>query len=406
MQEKRGYFGLVLIALVIVSASFAGGAVFGYNSRPDIEKVFGVQHQEPGLEVKKVVDFAPFWKAWRLLEEKHVSDDDFDRQKLLWGAIQGMTASLGDPYTVFFPPKDNEDFKSEIKGEFSGIGAEIGVRKGVLTVIAPLKGSPAEAAGLKPGDKVLKIGDKFTNDLSLDDAIHLIRGEKGTKVQLTVLQNGQDKPKVVTVTRDTIRVPVIETEKKANGIFLIRLSTFSENSALEFKKAMRDFMNSGDKKLILDLRGNPGGYFDAAVDIAGWFLPEGDVVAKEAYQGKDPISYRSSGLGYDTLGDVPMVILVNQGSASASEILSGALQEHKKAVLIGERTFGKGTVQELESITDNTSIKITVAKWLTPSGKSISKEGLTPDIEVKIPENLKPGEDPQMDKAIEYLKSK
>ena len=400
--KRQNSFFIIIVALFVVGASFTAGAWFGHSSRPEMDRVLGVLGQASD-EPKAEIDFNPFWKAWRLLEEKHIGDEKFDRQKLVWGAIQGMTASLGDPYTVFFPPQDNEDFKNEIKGEFSGIGAEIGIRKNILTIIAPIKGSPAEKAGLKTGDKILKINDIFTNDLTLDDAVHKIRGERGTKVSLTLLRNGEDKPRVVEVVRDAIRVPVIVTEKRDNGIFIIRLASFSESSSAEFTNAVREFLNSDSKKLILDLRGNPGGFFSSAVEIASWFIPEGEVVAQEAYQKGEPDYYRS--IGRKALENIPTVVLINQGSASASEILAGALQEHKKGVLIGERSFGKGSVQQLEEVTSNTSLKITIAKWLTPNGKSISKEGLSPDIEVKIPDDLKEGEDPQMAKAIEYLKA-
>lgn len=399
-MQKRTTVYTIIIACVIIGISFATGVFFGYSSQPQISQVIAVKGKTTPEEFKEV-DFEPFWKAWNIVEKKHVGEEKFDRDKLVWGAISGMVASLGDPYTVFFPPKDKEDFENEIRGEFSGIGAEIGIRKEILTVIAPLKESPAEKAGLKAGDKILKIGDTFTNDLTLDEAIHKIRGERGTKVTLTILHTSEDKPRTVDVVRDTIRIPLIVTESRPNGIFIIRLFSFSENSDGEFTKAVRKFLNSGSTKLVLDLRNNPGGFFGSAVNIASWFLPEGEVVAQEVYREGEPDIYRSSGLG--ALEHTPTVILVNQGSASASEILAGALQEYKKAVLIGEKTFGKGSVQQLENLTPNTSLKITIAKWLTPNGKSISKEGLTPDIEVKTPENIKEGEDPQLDRALEYL---
>ena len=239
--------------------------------------------------------------------------------------------------------------------------------------------------------------------MTLDEAVHKIRGERGTKITLTIIHVLSDKPITVDVMRAIIIVPVITTEKKSNGIFVIRLFSFSEQSGNEFAKAVREFLNSGSTKLVLDLRNNPGGFFSSAVDIASWFLPEGEVVAQEAYRSGEPDLYRS--IGRKVLENTPTAILVNQGSASAAEILAGALQEHKKAILIGEKTFGKGSVQQLEDITQNTALKITIARWLTPSGKSISKEGLAPDIEVKITENTKEGEDPQLAKAIEYLKS-
>ena len=402
MAASKRFF-IIAFAVVVIAASFASGTWFGYSSRSQVERVLGVVSKDTPQDFKEV-DFDPFWKAWRLVEEKHSGDEPIDRQKLMWGAIEGMVASLGDPYTVFFPPKDHEDFQSEIKGEFSGIGAEIGIRKEILTIIAPLKDSPAERAGLKSGDKILKINDTFTNDLTLDEAVHKIRGERGTKVTLTISRNGEDKPRALDVTRDLIKIPVISTEKKGD-VFIIRLFSFSQNSESEFKGAVQQFVKSGSKKLVLDLRNNPGGYLDASILIASWFVPEGEVVAREEFRDREPIIYRS--VGFKLLEHVPTVVLINQGSASASEILAGALQEHGKAVLMGEKTFGKGSVQEIEEVTGNTSLKITIARWTTPKGKSISKEGLQPDIEVKIPEdaNAREGQDIQLEKAVEYLKS-
>ncbi|MSR75993.1 MAG: S41 family peptidase [Candidatus Ryanbacteria bacterium] len=404
MGKDRRFF-VFITALVIVVGSFGAGTWFGFNERASIERVFGVSNQAPTgdlAEKLKDVDFEPFWKAWEVVERKHISDDPIDRQAMVWGAIKGMVGSLGDPYTVFFPPKDHEDFQSEVKGEFSGIGAEIGIRKETLTVIAPIKESPSARAGLKAGDKILKIDDAFTENLTLDDAIHKIRGERGTKVVLTIGRTGEDKPREIAITRDVIRVPAITTEKKGD-VFIIALSSFSENSSGEFQKAVREFLRSGATKIVLDLRNNPGGYLHSSVDIASWWLPEGEVVTREEFRGREATIYRSAGFG--ALEKVPTVLLVNQGSASASEILGGALQEHKKAILIGERTFGKGSVQELEDITDKTSIKVTIARWTTPSGKSISKEGLAPDIEVKIKPDGDPEKDPQLERALEHLRT-
>ncbi|MEK7643302.1 MAG: S41 family peptidase [Patescibacteria group bacterium] len=403
MMQRYRTQSVVVAALVLIGASFSLGVFYGYNSSPEIERVENVISKTTPSTLAKEVDFEPFWKAWRILEAKHIGEKEIDRQALVWGAIEGMVKSLGDPYTTFFPPKDLEDFETEIRGEFSGIGAEIGMRKDVLTLIAPIKGSPSEKAGLKAGDKILKINDSFTSDLTLDEAVHQIRGERGTQVKLIILRNGEEKPREISVARDVIKVPILTTESK-NGVFIIRLASFSEKSSLEFAEAVREMLNSGNKKLIVDLRNNPGGFFTSAVEIASWFLPEGEVVAQEEYRDRESDIYRS--VGYRALENIPTVILVNRGSASASEILAGALQEHKKATLIGEKTFGKGTVQELEEITPSTSIKVTIAKWLTPSGKSITKEGLTPDITVEIPENLEPGSDPQLEKAFEYLKTR
>jgi len=399
MTPNKRFF-IVLTAVVVLAASFGAGTLFGYGSRSEVEKIMSVFNKETPQEFKEI-DFEPFWKALRLVESKHVGDEEIDRQALVWGAIEGMVASLGDPYTVFLPPVELEDFESEIKGEFSGIGAEIGIRRDTLTIIAPIKGSPAEQGGLKAGDRVLKIDDAFTGELTLDEAVHMIRGERGTKVVLTIMRNGEDEPREVSITRDLIKVPNIIAEKETDQVFRIQLASFSQTSGQDFANAVRDFRRSGAKTLILDLRNNPGGFFSEAVEIASWWLPEGEVVAKEEYRDRAPTEHTS--YGFNDLNGVKTVILVNRGSASASEILAGALQEHKKATLIGEKTFGKGSVQELEPVTKETSVKITVAKWLTPSGKSISKEGLTPDREIDIPQDAEPDEDPVLAEAIRFL---
>lgn len=356
------------------------------------------------------VDFGAFWKAWRILKEDYVptatSSKPVTDQDKVWGAIAGLTASLGDPYTVFFPPAESKQFASDIKGSFTGVGMEIGLNNGVLTVIAPLKGSPAEAAGIKSGDKILKIDETDTSHLSTEEAVTLIRGDAGTAVALTVVHTGKSAPQVITITRQTINVPTIEAKDLGDSIYYIALYSFSENSPNLFRGALRSFVESGDTKLILDLRGNPGGYLEAAIDMASWFLPSGKVVVREDYGGgKEETVYRSK--GYDVFNDnLKFVILVDGGSASASEILAGALSEQGKATLIGDKTFGKGSVQELVPVTDDTSLKVTVARWLTPNGNSISKQGITPTIVIKPTEaDIKAQKDVQLDRAIEFLKT-
>ncbi|MDA1334627.1 MAG: S41 family peptidase [bacterium] len=404
MKRPNSFF-IILLAVLVIGASFSSGVFFGYNSRPEVEWISGVLNKDTP-DGRKEVDFGAFWKAWQVLEDKHIGEEEIDREKLVWGAIQGMVNSIDDPYTVFFPPRDLEDFNTEIKGEFSGIGAEIGIRQEILTVISPLKDSPAEQAGLAAGDKILKIADEFTNNMTLDDAVHNIRGERGTKIILTVARANVDEPFEVEITRDRIKLPIIDTEEKEGGIFLIQLYSFSERSHIEFGQAVQEYFNSDSTKLIVDLRNNPGGFFSSAVDIASWFVPEGEIIAREEFREGEPTLYKSSGRG--ALENVPTVILINQGSASASEILAGALQEHGKATLIGQQTFGKGSVQQLQTITTEpeTSLKVTIARWLTPNGLSISKQGLTPDIEVKFTEDTPKGTDPQLERAIEYLRDK
>jgi carboxyl-terminal processing protease len=320
---------------------------------------------------------------------------------------------------VFFPPAEAKIFASQIAGNFEGVGMEVGNKDGKLVVVAPIKESPAEKAGMKTGDVILMIDGKESVSMPSDEAVQLIRGKAGTKVTLTVAREGVKAPIAITITRARIDLPTVKTQTKdevaadgtssgsglrKDGIFVISLYSFSANSANLFRNALKEFINSGSHKLVLDLRGNPGGYLEAAVDMASWFLPSGATVVKEEF-GKDKNAnvYRSK--GYDIFGDkLKMVILVDGGSASASEILAGALSENGVAKLVGQKTFGKGSVQELVPITSDTSLKVTVAKWLTPKGISISKHGIEPDYAVPFTEeDAKAKKDPQMDKAVELL---
>jgi carboxyl-terminal processing protease len=355
------------------------------------------------------VDMAQFWRAWNLLEEDyvptHASSTIPSPQERLYGAISGLTDSYGDPYTVFMPPSDAQVFQQDISGAFEGVGMELGVKDKQLVVVSPLKGSPAEAAGLKSGDAILAIDKKITEGLAVDDAVKLIRGKKGTKVEFIIGRAGEPAPLTISVVRDTINIPVINNYKRSDGIYVIELYSFSANSADLFRTALRDFFQTGSTKLILDLRGNPGGYLEAAVDMASFFLPVGDTVVTEDYKGRqDNIAHRSFGYNVFANKKLSMAILVNQGSASASEILAGALQQHNVAKLVGTRTFGKGSVQELIDIGGGAELKVTVARWLTPNGTSISDGGLTPDIQKdRTDEDIKAGKDPQKDAAVLWL---
>lgn len=356
----------------------------------------------------EIIDMAPFWEVWKLLSEKYVathSTSTISSQDKIWGAIEGLTDSLGDPYTVFMPPTQAEDFKQDISGNFEGIGMEVGIKDNTLSVVSPLKGSPAEKVGIKTGDKIIMINSTIANNLIVDQAVKLIRGPKGTAVKISVLRDGQNKPLEFSVTREIINIPSVKTDIKGN-VFIISLFNFYAESRGQFREALKEFIKSKKTKLIIDLRGNPGGFLDAAVDMASWFLPMGKVIVREdfgAKSGEPEKVYRSK--GYDIFTDkLKLVILVNEGSASASEILAGALQENCKAKLIGTKTFGKGSVQELISVAGNSSLKVTVARWLTPTGKSISDTGIMPDYVVKITEtDIKAGKDPQMEKALEIL---
>lgn len=412
ISQNTQYKNLILSITLLIAFSgvFYIGFASGQSQMAEASKIETVTASLNATKDKpEDVDFALFWKAWNIVNEKfvqtHVASSTTNKDKI-YGAIAGMVQSQKDPYTVFFPPAEATNFESEIEGNFEGVGMEMGIKAGVLTVITPLKGSPAEKAGIRSGDKVIQINGKITTDYTIDQAVKIIRGKKGTEVSLVVVREGVTNPIEIKMIRDVINLPTIDTKvDQKNGIFTIKLYSFSAQSASLFRNALRDFVNSKQNKLILDLRGNPGGFLDAAVDMASWFLPPGKVVVTEDYgKGKTQVSEKSK--GYNIFNDsLKMVILIDGGSASASEILSGALSEYGKAKLVGTKSFGKGSVQEYIKLNSETALKVTVARWLTPNGKSISEEGLVPDVEVKMTaEDVAAGRDPQMDKAIELLK--
>ncbi len=404
MKQYQKSFGAIIISVALIVASFLTGKSVGLQAAKPVDTV-SLSNKETGKPVD--VDFGPFWETWQILGERFVpattTDPKTDQDKV-WGAIEGLAASLGDPYTVFLPPVENEIFESDVRGNFEGVGMEIALRDGVLTVVSPLKGTPAYKAGIKSGDKIVKIGDTSTYNISVDESVVLIRGKKGTPVVFTIVREGVDEPMEITVLRDVIDIPTIDTEMRSDGVFVISLYNFSSVSPELFRKALREFIDARTDKLILDLRGNPGGYLEASISMASWFLPSGKVVVREDFGGKqEEVIYRSS--GYDIFNSkLKFVILIDGGSASASEILAGALREHNIAKLVGTKTFGKGSVQQLIPITPETSLKVTIAHWLTPNGKSISQSGIEPDVKVTItPEDVKAGKDPQKDKAVELL---
>jgi len=423
MEQKRIRASSIFFTVVFAAAIFYSGFYFGERRQPEIGKVKELSNKEENLTSKDTIDFSPFWKTWNVLNERYVGNATTSPQEKVWGAIEGLASSLKDPYTVFLPPDESSAFESEIQGSFEGVGMEIDSRDGVIVVVSPLKGTPAESAGLQPGDKIIKINDTVTTNMKTDAAVKLIRGKAGTVVRLTIIRNGKRAPFEVSITRGVITIPTIDTEIKStpakkgeesatttsdilreNGVFVIKLYNFSSAAPELFRQALRDFIVSRSNRLIIDLRGNPGGFLEVAVDIASFFLPVGETVAIEDHGGKAGNRiYRSH--GYNVFNDkLKMAILVNGGSASASEILAGALSEHGKAKIVGTKTFGKGSVQELVKITPDTSLKVTIARWLTPKGHSISADGLTPNVIVeRTQEDIEKKRDPQLDKAVELL---
>lgn len=393
------YFFFSLLILIV----FSGGVYYGAKRLP---LPFNIRYEviNENLGKPKDLDFSLFWDAWRAVEQKHLEKPD--RTKMLYGAISGMVKSLGDPYTVFFDPVETQKFSSDLSGVFEGIGAEIGIKKGALTIIAPLPDSPAERAGIRAGDKILKIDNTLTGDLTIDEAVNLIRGPKGTAVTLTIIRGVEEKSREIKVIRETIVVKSVEWKIEAAGeekIAVIKISRFAEDTASAINLAANEILKSDVKGIILDLRNDPGGYLESAVDVASIFIPTNRIVTIENFQDGKKNNYLTR--GGDKLSNLPVVVLINEGSASAAEILAGALRDNRQTKLVGEKTFGKGSVQELENLKNDSSIKITVAEWLTPSGKNINKEGLKPDIEVVLTdEDFEAKKDPQLDEALKLLR--
>lgn len=406
--KKNNFLG-ILLALILAGGSFVSGLqVDTLLQREDQTASLFSFFKAPETKAAEEADLTEFWKVWHLLEEKFIaasSTESVSTEEKIHGAIEGMVAAYGDPYTVFLPPVESAAFAEDISGNFSGIGMEVGLRDGVVTVIAPLPDTPAERAGIISGDIITRIDGVTTEGMRVDEAVKMIRGEKGTEVKLSIYREGELEIREFTVVRDTITIPTVVTEE-VDGTFIIRLYSFNALAEMKMQEALREYVNSGARSMVLDLRGNPGGYLQSAVAIASYFLPTGKVVVREHYGENDEEKlYRSQGRTLREFAPEELVVLIDGGSASASEILAGALKEHGVAVLIGETTFGKGSVQELVSLPDGSSVKITVARWLTPDGVSISDGGLAPDIKIsRSAEQRLADIDPQQEAALRYIK--
>lgn len=372
------------------------------SNKPNIT----VLNQPKSLDKNSTVDFKLFWQTWNLLSLKYIDNKSIDPQKLYYGAIAGMVAALGDPYTVFLPPESQKSTKEQLGGAFEGVGIQLGYNKDKrLVVIAPLKDTPADKAGVRAGDLIIEINSKDTSILSLPEAVNLIRGQKGTTVKLTLYRENENKPRDVALVRDTIVIKTVEysakTTKSGKNVAYLRVSSFGEKTKNEWDTAIKEALSGDPKGVIIDVRNNPGGFLEASVYLASEFLSEGKVVLQEDGQGvKQNLSVMRTG----QMLDIPLVVLINKGSASASEILAGAMQDRKRGTLVGDQSFGKGTIQSAEDLPENTGIHITTAKWLTPNGRWIHNTGLTPDIKVEIPADwTKEQPDPQLEKALEIL---
>ena len=404
---------LNVFTILIATVMFTLGWQLGHkdvdlkweNYRPALR----IEKKEPPKEIN--VDFELFWDTWNLVSKKYLNKKDIDPEKLFYGAISGMVAALGDPYTVFLPPEAQKASQEDLNGSFEGVGIQLGFNKDKrLVVIAPLDGTPAQKAGIEPEDIIVKIGDKDTLGISLPEAVRLIRGPKGTDVILIIFREGEEDTREIKLVRDTIIVKSvtlkIEKTKSGKKVAVLKLSRFGERTQDEWDEAVSGVLSEGAQAVILDMRNNPGGFLEGAVFIASEFLDSGDIVLQENYQGQRN-SFKVSRAG--KILKLPLVVLINKGSASASEIVAGALQDRNRGKLVGEKSFGKGTIQEAEDLSGGSGIHITTAKWLTPDGSWVNDtEGLEPDIKVeepksKVGEEDKEKKDPQLEKALELL---
>jgi len=405
-------FFLVLLILILMFGSFNAGiyltgkeAVINELAKKEVVylgKVLGKYSQPDNNLLTQDIDFNLYWKVWDSIKRDYVGKDKINEKELFYGSLKGMVSSLGDPYTIFMDPKITEEFGNDLAGTFEGIGAEIGIRNDILTIIAPLADMPAQKAGLLAGDKIYAIDGESTAGIIVDEAVNKIRGPKDTGVTLSISQDGIEKVKDVTIIRDQIITKSVKKELREDNIYVITISNFNDDTIGLFNEAVQDLLKHNPQGIIIDLRNNPGGYLDTAVDIASEWIEEGTVVSE---QFSSEIKNDISATGGARLKDYKTAVLINQGSASASEIVSGALKDYNLATLVGMRTFGKGTVQTLEEYNDGSSVKLTVAKWLTPNGNNINEEGISPDIEVDMTqEDYQNFKDPQLDKAVEILK--
>ncbi len=394
---------VVLVAALLVASSFSAGFLVGKQQGirsvvPEGEgKILG--KGEVPFGQSDDVHFSLFWDVWDLIKDEYV-DQPVSEKELFYGAMKGLVWSLQDQHSLFFDPETAKEFQEELSGSFEGIGAEIEVKDDALQVVAPLPESPAEKAGIMSRDKILAIDGLDTTGMAVDEAVKHIRGQKGTDVTLTITRDSWTEAKDVVITRDTITVDSVKYVLRDDHIAVITIAFFNGDTSALFADAVQKAMAAGAEGIILDLRNDPGGYLTAAVDVASAWVGR-DVVVIEKVKDEEQ---KTIGTSPATLTGIQTVVLVNGGSASASEIVAGALQDHGAATIVGEQTFGKGSVQDYRDLPDGSAVKLTVARWFTPSDRSIDKQGITPDVVVELTEeDFVAGKDPQMDKAVELL---
>jgi carboxyl-terminal processing protease len=351
--------------------------------------------------------FKVFWETWQIVERDFYDRTQVDHQKLIYGAIKGMVDAVGDPYTVYQTPAQREVSDTDLRGSFDGIGIQVDMKDNRLTVVAPIEGSPAEAAGFRPGDVVLEVDGKSLSGKTLNDTVGLIRGQRGTPVTLTVLRQGSNDPIQITVVRAEIKLKSVRVRMLDDQVGYVRISSFSASTGTEMANAVRNLIDQQARGIVVDLRNNPGGYLSTSVEASAQFVDPGTVVLYQQSGNGDRKTYRTEGGG--TASQLPLAVLVNKGSASASEIMAGALRDNGRAFLVGEKTFGKGTVQNVHELSDKSGLRVTTAQWLTPAEKPIQGVGILPDQVVELPptatisSEATRADDAQLDAAVRHL---
>ncbi len=391
------------IVFALIITFFSGWFLGSGRTLGDRTSAADTQLRQKGLissSYQGAPDFQLFWDVWDNIKSEYIHQPVSDSD-LFYGAMRGLLSALDDPYSEFYDPELAEIFDQELSGSFSGIGVEVGIKKGQLVVIAPLDGSPGDLAGLRAGDHILSIDDVDTAFLSLDEAVSRIRGEEGTTVTLLV-QNESDDPRTITITRKKIEHTGLRWEMLEGGIAHLKLSSFDEETENLLNQFIRQ-ESDGIKGIVLDLRNNPGGFLDMAIEVSSEWVEHGIILRERDHAGEERQHHSR---GRARLAGIPTVVLVNEGSASASEIVAGALQDYGVATIIGKTTFGKGSVQKYETLEDGSSFRLTVAKWFTPRERAIDEAGIVPDVEIDLTEeDFDNSQDPQLDAALQILRA-
>lgn len=395
---KKFSFGHFLVVIIAIGFIFYIGYSTGLNQNSQLTGSSSVVNRQ--INASNDLDFALFWQVWDTVKNNHF-DQPVDERELFYGAIRGMVSAIGDPYSNYFDPDLARQFNQDLEGSFYGIGAEIGLRDGLVTIISPLSGSPAEKAGLQSGDKILAVDEEDATEWTVHKAVSKIRGELGVPVTLTILREGEEDVLDIEITRDEIIIESVVADDLGDGILHIQVRQFNEETTRYLNQITKEALQGDLRGIVLDFRNNPGGLLGQALNVADFWIDDKVVTIERTRHGDIPLSSNSGAI----LADIPTVVLVNGGSASASEILAGALQDYSLAKIIGEQTFGKGSVQEYRTFPDGSAVKVTIAKWLTPNEHFIDEVGIMPDQIVELTlEQFNVGEDPQLEAALDYLK--